>query len=93
VTNRTDRDWKLISVAADAMNTVCGCAFATIAVLPSKQPEKHRQQRAMTIAKEVAARYVELATEVQMAAFEYSPDMPEAELRAWAARMMEVVRG
>lgn len=93
MTNHADRDWKFIAAAPAALDTTAGCANATIAVLKQGQVEKARQQRAVSVIKEIVTRYVELATEVQMASFDYDPNMSEADMRAWAARLMGVVRG
>lgn len=93
MTNRADRDWKLIAAASTALDTTAGCANATITVLKPGRVEKARQYRAVEVVKEIVTRYVELATEVQMASFDYDPNMSEADMRAWAARLMGVVRG
>ncbi len=78
----SNRDFELAAAAGDIMDTTVGLAHATLAVLKSRTTG--RDQRRVEAAKEIAQRFVILSG-LQAFALDYSPTMPEAALRKWAA--------
>jgi len=84
-----DRDLQLAGAQAAVFDSVCGLARATNEVL--KGPNRQRDHARIDTAKEIGVRYEALVFTVLPAALEYSPAMSEADLRAWAGRIMAVL--
>lgn len=90
--NQTERDFQLAEVSATVMDAVAGNAMATIVVLQKKPAERERQKRQVEVAQEIAARFTDRTYALLPFTLEYTPDMPEAALRLWAAALVEAMR-
>lgn len=89
--SRQARDYWLAENADAIMDTAAGNAVATIVVL--KPPTKNRDLKRVEYAKEIGQRLQHYILAVQPLTLTYRPDMPEAELREWAAMMVEALKG
>lgn len=85
-----ERDWKLAQLVPDVMDSVCGLAHATLAVLKG-HPHKARDAQRIELAKEVAQRFVDLTTGLSVASMEYHEGMEERALHAWAQRVVATI--
>lgn len=86
-----ERAFLLAGRTALIADAVCGAAHATANVMV-QGPVRERTKGRIEEAREVLTHYQDLVFTVFPAAMEYRPDMPEAELRAWAERMVGACR-
>lgn len=66
---------------------VCGNAHATANAM-AEGPHKQKVKRLIGEAREALTQHQALVFAVYPAAMTYTPDMPETELRAWAASLV-----
>ena len=88
---RTERAFLLAGRTTLVAESVCGAAHATANAMVDT-PHKIKVKGRIDEAREILAHYQDLVFTVYPAAMEHRPEMTEAELRAWAARMVEALR-
>lgn len=88
---KTDRAFLLAGRAAQIAESVSAAAHATANVMASG-PQQAKVKERIAEAREVLAHYQDLVFTVYPAAMEHRENMTEAELRTWAARMVEALR-
>jgi hypothetical protein len=91
MTTQADRDFWLLEHADRISEVVGGLAYSTAVVLKSK--DQRAQLIAIERSKEITARFVYYVGTVTPFVYEYDPEMPEAQLRAWAAGVVSALKG
>lgn len=92
MTTQTDRDFWLLEHAARITETTTGHAHAAVNAM-ARGPVRDRAKDAVERQKEITARFIVFAGTVSPFVYEYDPDMPEAQLRAWAAGVVSALKG